>query len=258
LKNFGDFPVNIEKKQWKKRPQYRGALVATRFPLPVSNLWELKRFKMGRENFWSGFAAGLAAGAVAGVAGVLALKRGSSDVDGHIIRLEKSINVGRPAHEVFAAWSNFERLQDYIGFIQGVQRFGQRSHWRVNIDGRTFEWDAQITQIVPNESLGWKSLSGPHHTGRISFAPLGEQTVVHVLMNYEPPLGELGSVLPLEGHLEQWIERGLREFKTALERERTVRTGTTNETVSTGPVGTPGEHSAPGTVSYTRPPQAKY
>ncbi len=213
---------------------------------------------MGRENFWSGFVAGLAAGAVAGVAGVLAFQRGSSDVDRHIIRLEKSINIGRPVHEAFAAWSNFERLPDHINFVESVQRFGDRSRWRVNIDGRAFEWDAQITQVVPNESIGWKSLSGPHHTGRISFAPLSEQTVVHVVMNYEPPLGGLGAALPLESHLEQWIERGLREFKTALERERVARTGTANEPVSTGPVGTPGEHAAPGTVRYTRPPEAKY
>lgn len=202
----------------------------------------------------------MAAGAVAGVAGVLAFKSVASRADGHVLRLEKSINIGCPASEVFAAWSGFERLQRYLTFVESVQRFGDRSHWRVNIDGRTFEWDAQLTQSIPNESLGWRSLSGPHHTGRISFAPLGDQTVVHVLMNYEPPLGELGAMLPLEAHLEQWIERGLREFKAALERERATasRTGTTNEPVSSGPVGTPGERSAPGTVSYTRPPQAKY
>ena len=217
---------------------------------------------MARENFWSGFAVGMAAGAVAGVAGMLAFKHGTSQTDGHALRLEKSINIGCPVHEVFAAWAGFERVSNYISFIESVQRFGDRSHWRVNIDGRTFEWDAQLTQTIPNESLGWKSLSGPHHTGRISFAPLGGQAVVHVLMNYEPPLGELGAMLPLEGHLEQWIERGLREFKTALERERATtavpRTGTTNEPASVGPVGTPGQHSAPGTLSYTRPPQAKY
>jgi uncharacterized membrane protein len=215
---------------------------------------------MARENFWSGFAAGMAAGAVAGIAGMLAFKHGMAAADGQVIRLEKSINIGRPANEVFAAWSDFERLQRYLTFVESVQRFGDRSHWRVNIDGRTFEWDAQLTQSVPNESLGWRSLSGPHHTGRISFAPLGDQTVVHVLMNYEPPLGELGAMLPLETHLEQWIERGLREFKAALERERpaAARTGTANEPMSVGPVGTPGEHSAPGTVGYTRPPQAKY
>lgn len=148
-----------------------------------------------------------------------------------------------------------------------MERFGTHSHWLVNIDGRDFEWDAQITQVVSNESIGWKSLSGPKHTGRISFSPLGDQTVVHVLMNYAPPLGSLGSALPVDSHLEQWIERGLRDFKSAMEREAGQRTGTTGVRLereqtsfssSTGPVGTPGEHSAPGTVRYTRPPEAKY
>ncbi len=181
---------------------------------------------MARENFWSGFAAGASLGAVAGVAGVLAFKRRLSDVDSHVVRLEKSINIGRPVQEVFAAWSQVERLPQHISFIEHVEQFSDRSYWRINIDGRRFEWDAQIKQVVPQESIGWKSLTGPHHTGRISFAPLGEQTVVHVLMNYRPPLGGIGAMLPMEEHLEQWIERGLREFKTALEHARLSATGT--------------------------------
>jgi uncharacterized membrane protein len=181
---------------------------------------------MSREEFWSGFFAGAAVGAVTAVAGVLVFKRRLSDVDSHVIRLEKSINIGRPANEVFAAWSHVEDLPRNISFIEHVERSGDHSRWRVNIDGRSFVWEAQITQDIANESLGWKSLTGPRHTGRISFAPLGEQTVVHVLMNYEPPLGEIGALVPMENHLEQWIERGLREFKGALERERVPSTGT--------------------------------
>jgi len=188
---------------------------------------------MGRDNFWSGFAAGAAAGALAGVAGVLAFRRATSDADRGIIRLEKSINVGRPVHEVFAAWMNLERLAQSISFVDSVLRFGERSRWRLNIDGREFVWDAQLTQVIPNESLGWKSVIGPHHTGRVSFAPLGDQTVVHVVMNYRPSM--LGAMLPLEGHLEHWIDRGLREFKSSLESERPARTGTSNEPVTRPP-----------------------
>jgi len=212
---------------------------------------------MARDNFWSGFALG----ALAGVGGLLAMKSFSSDTDSHILRLEKSVNVGRPVEMVFAAWSNFERLPQFIDFVKKVERYGTHSRWTVNIDGKEFEWDAQITQVVSNQSIGWKSLAGPRHTGRINFAPLGEQTVVHVIMNYAPPLGGLGSMLPIDQHLEDWIERGLREFKAALESSSPeLRTGTSNESVSSnvGPVGIPGERSAPGTVRYTRPPEAKY
>jgi len=138
------------------------------------------------------------------------------------LRPEKSINIGRPVQAVFDAWSNFEHLPGLIDFVKKIERFGAQSRWSVNIDGRQFQWDAQITKVVPGQSIGWKSLSGPKHTGRISFAPLEDQTLVHVTMNYAPPLGELGSMLPIDQHLENWIERGLREFKAALEGTRKI------------------------------------
>jgi uncharacterized membrane protein len=187
---------------------------------------------MNEKSFWTGFAAGAGVGVAAGLAGVLLARRGSADTDSHVLRLEKSVNIGRPVQTVFAAWSNFERLPQWINFVRRVERYGTHTRWLVNMDGREFEWDAQITQVVPNESIGWKSLSGPKHTGRITFSPLGNQTVVHVLMNYAPPLGGFGSMLPMEHYLEQWIERGLREFKSALEREAGSR-----EFTSPGPGG---------------------
>jgi len=173
---------------------------------------------MRREDFWTGFAAGAAVGTLAGIGGVLAFRRYTSSIDNHILRLEKSINIGRPARAVFDAWCDFEALPELIDFIENVGRFGRRTRWTVNIDGKRFQWDAQITQVVPGQSIGWKSLSGPKHSGRISFAPLGDQTLVHVTMNYAPPLGEFSSMLPIDQHLEDWIERGLREFKAALEK----------------------------------------
>ncbi|HET9184129.1 MAG TPA: SRPBCC family protein [Candidatus Angelobacter sp.] len=197
---------------------------------------------MTQEKFWSGFVAGTAIGAFAGIAGVLLTRRNSADIDNRVVRLEKSVNIGRPVQNVFAAWSDFERLPRWIDFIRRVERYGTQTRWLVNMDGREFEWDAQITQVVPNESIGWKSLSGPKHTGRITFSPLGNQTVVHVLMNYAPGLSGLGgfsgfgSMLPIEHHLEEWIDRGLREFKQALEREGGAREART-EFTSPGPGG---------------------
>lgn len=170
---------------------------------------------MRQGDFWSGFAAGTAVGVLAGIGGALALRRASSGIDRHVLRLEKSINIGRPVDAVFSAWMGFEHLPGMIHFIEKVERFGTQSRWWVTLDGRKFQWDAQVTQVVPRQSVGWKSVSGPKHSGRISFAPVGEQTLVHVTMNYAPPVG--GSMLPLDQHLESWIERGLREFKAALE-----------------------------------------
>ncbi|HET7871082.1 MAG TPA: SRPBCC family protein [Terriglobales bacterium] len=181
-------------------------------------------------NFWTGLAAGAALGVLAGAGAVLAFRRRISDANSRVVRLEKSVNVGSPVHRVFNAWSNLEQLPRWINFVKSVHHYGRHSRWVVDLDGREFEWSAQITQVIPNESIGWKSLSGPKHTGRITFSPAGDQTVLHVLMNYAPPLGAVGAMMPVQEVLELWIERGLREFKAGLEKERQQpgrRTGTT-------------------------------
>ncbi len=178
---------------------------------------------MAREGFWRGFAGGVTVGTLAGIGAVLAFKHLSGRTDGHILRLEKSMNVGRSLESVFAAWANIERLPQYISFVKKVERYEDRARWWINIDGKEFTWESQVTQLVPQQSIGWKSLGRPRHTGRISFAPLGQQTVIHVLMNYVPPLGGLGAMLPIEQHLERWIEQGLREFKSAMEAQEKSR-----------------------------------
>ncbi|HLJ87547.1 MAG TPA: SRPBCC family protein [Candidatus Angelobacter sp.] len=181
---------------------------------------------MEREGFWSGFASGVIVGALAGAGGVLVFKRLSGNMERHIVRLQKSINIACPVQAAFAAWSSLDRLPQMIDFIQKIELDGSNSRWTVNIDGKQFAWEARITQLLPNQAIGWKSVDGPHHTGRISFAPIGDQTTVHVTMNYEPPLGELGSLLPIERHLEDWIERGLRDFKASMEARWKQKTGT--------------------------------
>jgi len=176
---------------------------------------------MAREKFW--FATGAAAG-MAAVAGVLAARRFAQSSGQRVLRLEKSINIGRPVDAVFGAWISLERLPEWIHFIKKIELAGRRSRWRVSVDGKEIQWEARITQFIPGESIGWKSVSGPRHSGRITFSPLEEQTVVHVVMNYAPPSGTAWAALPVETHLEDWIERGLREFKAALESGRHLMT----------------------------------
>jgi uncharacterized membrane protein len=119
---------------------------------------------------------------------------------------------------VFHAWSDFENFPRLVRLVEDVRVNGKRSHWKVRLNGRTLEWDAELTQNIPNQALGWKSLNGPKHTGRINFSPLGRDTVVHVVMNYGPPGGELaGDLTGQTAVLEQCLAQALRQFKAALE-----------------------------------------
>lgn len=173
-----------------------------------------------KEQFWSGFGVGTLVGAAAGLGAWIAMSGRGSSYDSHILRLEKSVQIGRPVEEVFAIWSQLEQLPNRLSIVKNVDVIGQDSDWRVRIDGKEFSFDAQTTQFLPNEAIGWKSVSGPKHSGRINFARLGRDTLVHVAMNYAPPLGRFGRLLaPITDHLESYIELALREFKHTLEEK---------------------------------------
>jgi uncharacterized membrane protein len=135
-----------------------------------------------------------------------------------VLRLERSLQIGRSVSDVFAAWTELEQLPAFSETIQSVETYGRRSRWVVTLDGKEFEWEAELTQFIPNQAIGWKSVRGPKHTGRVTFAPLRQDTLVHVTMNYAPPLGIFSRALaPLSEHLEDHLEHTLHEFKAALE-----------------------------------------
>ena len=164
-----------------------------------------------------GFWKGVGIGAAAGV-GSLAVVNLAVRAHRPVVRLEKSIQIGRPVEEVFKAWNDFERLSRVVDIIEEVRQQGNRSHWEINLDGKRFGWDSEIEQFIPNQAVGWKSLSGPKHTGRISFSPVGHDTLVQVVMNYHPPSALLRPFfLTMSAHLENFIEKALRGFKASLE-----------------------------------------
>lgn len=169
---------------------------------------------MSYRNFWKGFAWGAGA-AVGGGLLVARLRRGGAS---RILRLEKSIQIARPLQEVFEAWSNLEDLSRFSDMITNLRTFGNRSRWTMNMSGVPLEWEAETTQFIPYQAIGWKSLSGPKHSGRITFSQVGQDTLVHIQMNYAPPVRLLRPLLsPFSGDLEGYIERALREIKAAME-----------------------------------------
>jgi len=232
---------------------------------------------MEQRSFWAGVVLGAGTAAGAWTAFHFGRRGGNSP----IVRLEKSVQIGRPIDDVFDAWSDFRTIPNHVSMVRNVRVAGGRSHWRVDINGAPFEWDAIITQFIPKEAIGWKSLAGPKHSGRIAFARIGNDTLVHVHMNYVPAGRILRPMFAsFAGEMEGFIEQALREFKSSMESGGpSVRRDQNSAT----PTGAPRNHnpaSATGTydsgpelisspenkrfaspdtpVEYTRPPEARY
>jgi uncharacterized membrane protein len=174
---------------------------------------------MSQKDFWGGFGAGAAAGVLTGIGATIAWRAWrTGNQEPEVLRLERTVQIGRPVEEVFRAWSDLGDLPNHIRLLERVRPFGRRSQWTARINGRIFEWDAEMIQNLPNQALGWRSVDGAKHTGRISFAPLGSDTLLHVQMNYAPPFGAFGrAVLETTDRVEQYVEQALRDFKASLE-----------------------------------------
>jgi uncharacterized membrane protein len=227
---------------------------------------------MASRNYWNGFAAGAVAGAAMSMGALLFTNLRGRAGKSRIIRLEKSVQVGRPVEEVFEAWRRIEHLPQLSHLIEEVRREGNRSHWRVRVNGRKLAWDAEIEKLIPNQSIGWKSVRGVKHSGRISFSPIGSDTLLHVTMNYAPSSRLLRPFLaPMSGDIEGYIEAVLRDFKRAVESGEVSKSGPrafpggtiTEPRGATGTFGpTPSERtqSEPSPYSgpeFTAPPEAR-
>jgi uncharacterized membrane protein len=133
--------------------------------------------------------------------------------------------IDHDVHTVYNQWTQFE---EFPRFMEGVERVEQlddrRLHWVANFGGSTHEWDAEITEQVPDQRISWRSTTGEENAGTVRFEPLpGDRTLVRLALGYEPQ-GALESTGEALGLFASHIERTMQEFKQYIE-ERQVADG---------------------------------
>jgi len=141
------------------------------------------------------------------------------------IHVEKTVTINRSAEDLYHYWHNFENLPCFMQHLETVRVFDEkRSHWTAKAPlGSSVEWEAELTDDVPNQLIGWRSLPSAEvqHSGSVRFsaAPAGRGTEVRVALGYSVPGGALGAMAArLFGESpDQQIADDLRHFKQAME-----------------------------------------
>ena len=132
--------------------------------------------------------------------------------------------VAAPAEKVYSYWKNFENFPQIFSDVEKVIVDGPRSHWVVKGPmGKTVEWDAEITEDVPNERIAWKSVGDNtvDTSGAVRF-DRGEAgtTKVTVALSYDPPGGKVGElVAEVFKDPDAQVEKALDEFMRLVEGE---------------------------------------
>jgi uncharacterized membrane protein len=112
------------------------------------------------------------------------------------VDLQKTIHISAPIERVYSMWNRYENFPFFMSGVHDVRDLGRgRSHWVVSGPAKaTVEWDAVITQNIPNRVLAWKTEPGAlvANAGIVRFDPEGNGTRVQIRFSYNPPGGAAG------------------------------------------------------------------
>ena len=91
-------------------------------------------------------------------------------------KVEESIELEVPVRTAYNQWTQFEEFPRFMEHVDEVRQLDeQHLHWRATVAGKTEEWDAEITEQIPDTRIAWKSTSGRENAGAVDFHPLADE-----------------------------------------------------------------------------------
>jgi uncharacterized membrane protein len=145
--------------------------------------------------------------------------------------IEKSIEINVPVRTAYNQWTQFEEFPRFMEGVKHVKQLDEKHlHWKAEIGGKEKEWDAEITEQIPDTRIAWRSRDGAQNAGVVTFHRLSDSTSkVMLQMEYDPD-GVLENVGDVTGMVSQRVVGDLERFKRYIE-SRGQETGAWRGTV---------------------------
>jgi uncharacterized membrane protein len=135
--------------------------------------------------------------------------------------------VQAPVEQVYTYWRDFSHFPAFMPDVEEVIVTGPTtSHWKVSGPlGKSVEWDAEITEDIPNQRIAWKSVGDAEvdNAGAVRFDDRGASTnievsLIEVSLEYNPPAGKAGElVAELVKDPDKQVERAVENFRKVVE-----------------------------------------
>jgi uncharacterized membrane protein len=132
--------------------------------------------------------------------------------------VEESIEVNVPQSTAYNQWTQFEEFPQFMDSVHEVRQVDDRHlHWRADVAGKEKEWDAEITEQIPDKRIAWRSTSGVPNGGVVSFHRINEMTTKIMLQMEYTPEGAVESIGDALGAVRMEARRNLERFKQMIE-----------------------------------------
>ncbi|WP_067973898.1 SRPBCC family protein [Nocardiopsis trehalosi] len=133
----------------------------------------------------------------------------------------EAIEVDVPVRTAYDQWTQFE---DFPHFMEGVKDVVQRDDthltWTIEIAGQKREFDAEITEQVPDERVAWRTTDGTTHAGVVTFHRIGDTRTRVTLQLTTVPEGAVEKLGDKLGLVKSRVKGDMKRFKEFIESRR--------------------------------------
>ena len=162
--------------------------------------------------------------------------------------IERSIDVNVAVGTAYNQWTQFEEFPRFMEGVKEVQQLDDTHlHWKAEIGGKEKEWNAEITEQIPDQRIAWTSVDGAWAGGTVTFNRVSDATSkVTLRLEYEPQ-GLIENIGDAAGFVSRRVEGDLERFKEYIERrgqETGAWRGTINERINTHDTSSTSENSS--------------
>jgi len=132
--------------------------------------------------------------------------------------VEESIEVNVPISTAYNQWTQFEDFPKFMDSVHEVHQLDDKHlHWKASVAGKEKEWDAEITEQIPEDRIAWRSLGGVKNAGVVTFHKIADdKTRIMLQMDYDPQSVDekIGDAL---GFVKMQTKSNLERFKQLVE-----------------------------------------
>ena len=102
--------------------------------------------------------------------------------------IEQSVEIDVPTRNAYNQWTQFEEFPQFMEGVEEVKQITDtRLHWVAEIGGQRREWDAEITEQVPDQRIAWRSIEGAQNAGVVTFHRIDTgKTKVMLQLEFDP------------------------------------------------------------------------
>lgn len=133
--------------------------------------------------------------------------------------VQQAIEVSVPLHTAYEQLAAFESYPQFMTGVQEVRKVADdRTHWIMELGGERREFDAQITECLPDERVAWQATTGPALAETITLNPITD-TRTRIVAELD---ADVRALMPSDAHAKETLNRRLKAdlegFKRHIER----------------------------------------